>query len=52
MNLEVRSSNARAIHLYEKYGFRKLCTFPHFFKIHGEYVDFDLMNLELNAAED
>ena len=52
LNLEVRSSNARAIRLYEKYGFRKLCTFPHFFKIHGEYVDFDLMNLELGTAED
>ena len=51
LNLEVRSSNARAIHLYEKYGFRKLCTFPHFFKINGEYIDFDLMNLELNTAD-
>ena len=51
LNLEVRSSNARAIHLYEKYGFRKLCTFPRFFKINGEYVDFDLMNLELNTAD-
>ena len=52
LNLEVRSSNARAIRLYEKYGFRKLCTFPHFFEINGEYVDFDLMNLELNEADD
>ena len=43
-----KKHNARAIHLYEKYGFRKLCTFPHFFKINGEYIDFDLMNLELN----
>ncbi len=51
LNLEVRSSNARAIRLYERYGFRKLCTFPHFFKIKGEYVDFDLMNLDLSAAE-
>ena len=51
LNLEVRSSNARAIRLYEKYGFRKLCTFPHFFKIHGEYVDFDLMNLKLFPAD-
>ena len=51
LNLEVRSDNARAIRLYEKYGFRKLCTFPHFFKINGEYVDFDLMNLELNTAD-
>ena len=50
LNLEVRSSNTRAIRLYEKYGFQKLCTFPHFFKINGAYVDFDLMNLELNTA--
>ena len=27
-NLEVRSDNKRAIALYEKFGFRKLCTFP------------------------
>lgn len=47
LNLEVRSDNARAIRLYEKYGFRKLCTFPDFFKIYGESIDFDLMNLEL-----
>ena len=47
VNLEVRSDNARAIHLYEKYGFRKLCTFPAFFKINGELIDFDLMNLDL-----
>lgn len=52
LNLEVRSDNARAIRLYEKYGFRKLCTFPHFFKINGEYVDFDLMNLERNETDD
>ena len=26
--------------------------FPHFFKINGEYIDFDLMNLELNTADD
>lgn len=49
LNLEVRSDNTRAIRLYEKYGFQKLCTFPRFFKINGEYVDFDLMNLELNT---
>ena len=49
LNLEVRSSNARAIRLYEKYGFRKLGTFPNFFKLNGEYMDFDLMNLELGT---
>ena len=51
LDLEVRSSNARAIHLYEKYGFRKLCTFPNFFKINGEHIDFDLMILELGKEE-
>ena len=52
LNLEVRSSNARAIRLYEKYGFRKLCTVPNFFKVNGESIDFDLMNLALNPADD
>ena len=47
LNLEVRSDNFRAIHLYEKYGFRKLCTFPAFFRINGQNIDFDLMNLNL-----
>ncbi len=47
VNLEVRSDNKRAIALYEKLGFRKLCTFPGFFKINGVRIDFDLMNLEL-----
>ena len=51
LDLEVRSSNARAIHLYEKYGFRKLCTFPNFFKINGEHIDFDLMIMELGKEE-
>ena len=52
LNLEVRSDNARAIRLYEKYGFRKLCTVPNFFKVNGESIDFDLMNLALNPADD
>lgn len=50
LNLEVRSDNARAIRLYEKYGFRKLCTFPNFFRIDGKAVDFDLMNLDLTGG--
>lgn len=50
VNLEVRSDNARAIALYEKFGFRKLCTFPGFFRINGVPVDFDLMNLALSPA--
>ena len=46
----MRSDNKRAIALYEKLGFRKLCTFPAFFKINGEAVDFDFMNLYLAPA--
>ena len=48
LNLEVRSDNTRAIRLYEKYGFRKLCTFPAFFRIDGQDVDFDLMSLDIS----
>lgn len=50
INLEVRSDNKRAIALYEKFGFGKLCTFPGFFKINGELIDFDFMNLYLCPA--
>lgn len=50
LNLEVRSDNVRAIRLYEKFGFRKLCTFRGYFKINGKLVDFDLMNLELKTS--
>lgn len=47
LNLQVRSDNARAIRLYEKFGFTKLCTFPAFFCVDGTDVDFDLMNLDI-----
>ena len=47
VDLEVRSDNARAIRLYEKFGFRKLCTFPAFFQLDGQNIDFDLMLLPL-----
>lgn len=47
VSLEVRSDNKRAIHLYEKYGFKQIGTFPAFFKIGEEYVDFELMHLDL-----
>lgn len=47
IELEVRCDNARAIHLYEKYGFRRIGTFPAFFKIKDEYIDFELMVLDL-----
>lgn len=47
INLEVRSDNKGAIHLYEKYGFKKTGTIPAFFKIMDEYIDFDIMSLDL-----
>ena len=47
INLEVRGDNRAAIHLYEKYGFKKTGTIPAFFKIGSEYVDFDIMSLDL-----
>lgn len=50
VNLEVRSDNKRAIALYERLGFRKLCTFPDFFNINGELIDFDFMILSLSPA--
>ena len=43
LDIEVRSDNVRAIRLYEKFGFRKLCTFPAFFRIGGQDIDFDVM---------
>lgn len=48
LELQVRSDNLPAIHLYQKYGFQKLCTFPAFFKIENQYIDFDLMYLRLS----
>lgn len=51
LDLEVRSDNRRAIRLYEKYGFRRLCTFPNYLKIHGEPVDCDFMSLDLRAGD-
>ncbi|HIZ48589.1 MAG TPA: GNAT family N-acetyltransferase, partial [Candidatus Gemmiger excrementavium] len=47
INLEVRSDNLRAIRLYEKYGFRRIGTSPAFFKIGGQYVDAEMMYLDL-----
>lgn len=43
ISLEVRSDNARAIHLYEKYDFKKVGTFKGYFKINGSLIDFDIM---------
>ena len=47
LELEVRSDNARAIRLYEKFGFRKVAVLPAFMKVNDEDHDCDLMILRL-----
>ncbi len=47
IDLQVRSDNAAAIHLYEKFGFKKIGTHPAFFKIGNDEVSFDFMCLRL-----
>ena len=49
LELEVRCDNVRAIHLYEKYGFKHIGTWPAFFKIKDEYIDFELMYLDMRT---
>ena len=47
IDLQVRSDNIAAIHLYEKFGFIKIGTHPAFFKIDEENVSFDYMYLKV-----
>ena len=47
IELQVRSDNVHAIHLYEKFGFKKICTYPGFLKIGTDYFDVDYMYLHL-----
>ncbi|WP_028263564.1 GNAT family N-acetyltransferase [Atopobium fossor] len=47
INLEVRSDNMAAIHLYTKFGFKKTGVIPAFFKIGFDYINFDVMSLDL-----
>lgn len=47
IDLQVRSDNRSAIHLYEKFGFQKIGTHPAFFKIDGEEIAFDYMYLKI-----
>ena len=48
IDLQVRSDNKNAIHLYEKHGFEKIGEHPAFFKIDDENISFYIMCLELN----
>ena len=47
IDLQVRSDNVSAIHLYEKFGFKKIGTHPSFFKIDNAEISFDSMFLIL-----
>ncbi len=47
IDLQVRSDNLSAIHLYEKFGFQKIATYPGFFKIGDQLIGFDYMCLRL-----
>ena len=47
IDLQVRSDNKSAIHLYEKYGFKKIGEHPAFFKISDENIKFEYMYLLL-----
>lgn len=47
IDLQVRSDNLLAIHLYEKFGFKKIGTHPAFLKIDNEEISFDYMCLKI-----
>ena len=47
IDLQVRSDNLAAIHLYKKFGFEKIGTHPAFFKIGNEEISFDYMTLKM-----
>lgn len=47
IDLQVRSDNTAAIHLYEKFGFQKIGTHPCFFKMGAEEISFHYMYLKI-----
>lgn len=47
IELQVRSDNLPAIHLYEKFGFRKFGTHPAFFRLEGKEIPCDYMWLNV-----
>ncbi len=47
IHLGVHADNARAISLYQKFGFQEIGRYPKFFQVNGSYYDEILMNLYL-----
>ena len=47
IDIRVRSDNERAIHIYHKFGFKKIGFIPAYLKIGDAYYDTDLMYLDL-----
>lgn len=47
IELQVRSDNTAAIHLYEKFGFKKFGTHKNFLKIDKKDISFDYMSLKI-----
>ena len=47
IDLQVRSDNSYAIHLYEKYGFKRIGEHPEFFKINNNSIAFVYMYLKV-----
>ena len=47
IDLQVRSDNESAIHLYKKFGFKKIGNHPAFHKVNGRNIPYDFMSLEL-----
>lgn len=47
IDLEVRCDNTSAIALYKKYGFEVFGTYPGYFKMGEDYIDFYYMVLQL-----
>ena len=49
IDLDVAADNTRAIHLYEKFAFKKVVRLKDYFKIRGNYKDFYRMTLDLRS---
>lgn len=50
IELQVRSDNERAICLYKKFGFVRLCTYPDYLRVDAKPAACDFMYLRLNGS--